>query len=414
MNTTNRRELETSIFLGNERLSDLQLIKYEEKVDESNIKEILSSFESTSYVESFPLFIDETGKVIDFNKPIGLFNGVKLISQFLEKRFGEDKNFISEVKISELLELFKDNKNVTVLELYNHVGRLYNKDKNSFVKDLIDDSDKISMSDNTVNLNSFKSLGLYWDITLNEIAEGLLNLNWNIVLDYKKLTLNAAPFTINLISYSLLLKKYMKYVHNRPYSMIPNSISLEMQKSIRRRNLFIFSLFGGPLALYALSTSLIIIKNTIDINLFVGSENNIINKKESSSFFLLLLSKINNKIPTRVKVLFNFILFSIVVLKLLGYSLIDVFIDLSLLKNIVYISFLLTMSYQLLNLYIIHKFSTRKVNISEVWPDFFINWLKEFEVMASTKESIKEFKKICYIEISIYIGLMVIFIIIFN
>lgn len=366
MNTTNRRDLETSILLGHERLSALQLIKYEEKVAESDLKEILGSSGTTSYAESFPWFIDETGKVIDFNKPIDLFNGVKLISQFLEKRFGEDKNFISEVKISELLELFKDNDNVTVLELYNHVGRLYNKDKNSFVKDLIDNSDKISISDNTVNLNSFKPLGLYGDRTLNEIAEGLLNLNWNFILDSTKLTLNATPFAINLISYSFLLKGYMKYVHNRPYNMSPKSISLEMQKSIRRRNLFIFSLFGAPLALYALRTSSIGVKNMIEINLLDVSEKNMINKNESSSLFLLLLNQINNKIPTWVKVLFNFILFSIVVLKLLGYSFIDVFIDISLLKNIVYISFLLAMSYQLLNLYIIHKFSTRKVKISEV------------------------------------------------
>jgi len=102
---------------GNERLSNLERIKYENKVEGSDIKEIYGS--TSSYGEGFPWLIDEDGKVIDFNKSISLFNGVKLISRYLETRHGINKENLSDVKFTELLEPFKNNANVTVLELFN-------------------------------------------------------------------------------------------------------------------------------------------------------------------------------------------------------------------------------------------------------------------------------------------------------
>ena len=69
---------------------------------------------------------------------------------------------------------------------------------------------------------------------------------------------------------------------------------------------------------------------------------------------------------------------------------------------------LLLVIYYLVKLYLIHKFSTTNVKISEVFPDFFIKWLKEFEVLSSNKISIKEFKKENYINISIYVVIIII------
>lgn len=103
----------------------------------------------------------------------------------------------------------------------------------------------------------------------------------------------------------------------------------------------------------------------------------------------------------------------IVVLKLLGYSII-VIIDQSFLKKLVFVYFFLVGGFQLLNLYLVYKFASKIVKIPEVFPDFWINWLKEFEVIVLSEESIKEFKKICYIELVIYLIMMVIFILIFN
>src|SRR6202046_5592852 len=62
--------------LGQERVSDLQLIKYQENVVDEDIKDLNIS----SISEIFPWFLDEEGKNIEYNKPIKLFDGVKLIS----------------------------------------------------------------------------------------------------------------------------------------------------------------------------------------------------------------------------------------------------------------------------------------------------------------------------------------------
>ena len=124
---------------------------------------------------------------------------------------------------------------------------------------------------------------------------------------------------------------------------------------------------------------------------------------------LLIIRKINRKIPRTVKLVFKLFCFILLILKLLGYNnLIDTFNDLSFLKNFVYISSSLVIFYNFLNLYLLHKFSTTNVKISEVLPDFAINLLKEIEVFSSNKISIKEFKKENYINISIYVIIIII------
>lgn len=124
---------------------------------------------------------------------------------------------------------------------------------------------------------------------------------------------------------------------------------------------------------------------------------------------LLLLSKINNKIPDWVKLAFKLLLFNVILLKLLGYSIItDVVNEPSFLIKLLYVYSSLVIIFDVLNLYLLHKFASQKVNISEVLPDFIINWLKDFEVLSSSKISIKEFKKACYINMSIYLIIMIV------
>ena len=132
----------------------------------------------------------------------------------------------------------------------------------------------------------------------------------------------------------------------------------------------------------------------------------------NNNIIFILLTKLFNKIPTLFKFIFIFILLNIIVLKLLGYSLIDIIIDLSLLKNLIFVYIYLALSYQFLNLYLIHKFASKNIKIPEVLPDFLINWLKEFKIITQSEESIKEFKKICYIEILVYLIITAIFILI--
>lgn len=140
-----------------------------------------------------------------------------------------------------------------------------------------------------------------------------------------------------------------------------------------------------------------------------GEGGNSVNNLISNSSFLLLISKLNNKIPSTFKLAFKLIIFILLILKFLGYNILtDAINDVSFLRNFIYTFSSLVIFYDLLNLYLLHKFATKNVKISEVLPDFIINWLKEFEVLSSTKNSIKEFKKENYINISIYIFIMIV------
>ena len=66
----------------NQNIADLQLIPFEPVITREQLKDLNIS----SYADSFSWFYDENGKMIDYNKPIRLFNGVKLISNYLEKK----------------------------------------------------------------------------------------------------------------------------------------------------------------------------------------------------------------------------------------------------------------------------------------------------------------------------------------
>ena len=54
-----------------------------------------------------------------------------------------------------------------------------------------------------------------------------------------------------------------------------------------------------------------------------------------------------------------------------------------------------------------YKFTNNKISIPEILPDCLINWLKEFEFFASENTSQTHIKKTFYIDILIYLILMV-------
>ena len=86
------------------------------------------------------------------------------------------------------------------------------------------------------------------------------------------------------------------------------------------------------------------------------------------------------KIPNWLKLIFSLLLVIILVLKLLGLSSLDVLNNPYYIKIFSYISCSLAIFYELLNLYLLHKFTNKNIKISEVLPEFIINWLQEFEV----------------------------------
>jgi hypothetical protein len=94
------------------------------------------------------------------------------------------------------------------------------------IKEFIPETDKLSALNNTSNLDVFKPFGKYGDKTLNEFSVDLLKLNWNVITDNVKITIHAAPLAINFVSFSIFLKGYMKFVHNRPNDKNLNNAQL--------------------------------------------------------------------------------------------------------------------------------------------------------------------------------------------
>ena len=100
--------------------------------------------------------------------------------------------------------------------------------------------------------------------------------------------------------------------------------------------------------------------------------------------------------------------FILLIIKFLGFNYIDIFISTYYLKFIIYIIGISAINFQILNLYLLNKFSSKEVTIPSILPDFIINWLNEFKMICESKESINEFKKLYYIEILVYIIILVI------
>lgn len=411
------------INLNNEKLSQLQLIKYEKEAVDEDIKDLGGS----SFAECFPFLTDNKGNFIEFHKPINLFNGVNLISEFIEKKFDVEKDNISEVKISQLLDLYKNNKEVTVLELFNHVGKIFDEDKNKILSSAQASSTEVSRipeNENNLsawsldNLNTNKPLGLTGDITINELIVKMKDLKWDMIYNNAKISIHALPIVTSFFTYGFVLKSYVKYVHNRPYN--PHLVLLERknQEILRNKQLALFIVIGAPLTVMFMRTTAIELKNMINIDIGVNNttefdrENNNSTAQAINNSFLLVLSKLNKKIPDWLKLFFKLFFLGILVLKLLGFSIIsDVMVNIDILKNIVYIICFFSISYQLLNLYFLYKFSNKSLKISNVLPNFIINWLKLIESLSSSKYAIEgacAAKKNCYIEISLYIAIVVI------
>jgi hypothetical protein len=112
-------------------------------------------------------------------------------------------------------------------------------------------------------------------------------------------------------------------------------------------------------------------------------------------YYVIILKK---KIPFWLSLLFGFI----------------ITIILDFLNNVIYIKLYcyilcsLIILYQLLNIYLIYKFSQPETKIFEFYPEFIINWLKEFEEIGKSKEIAKYFKDMYYREIYLYFILIII------
>ena len=58
-----------------------------------------------------------------------------------------------------------------------------------------------------------------------------------------------------------------------------------------------------------------------------------------------------------------------------------------------------------------HRFNNNNIIISDILPNFIINWLNNIKIISSNKDSLNYFKNSCYIQILIYLVTMGIIII---
>ena len=418
-----------STLLENESLSNLQVVKYNENFVSEEVKDLI-----TSNSETFSWFYDEDG-CINYNKSIRLFEGVKLISHFLETRYGLDKDQISQSKVNEILKIFEDDKgnlkDVTVFQLFQTVSEKFNQNREFFTDRIIENLNSLDKIPNNsaphpaillggrgsgedISIDPNKPWGKFGETTLHEIRSFLLDFKWTINIDKVELVVHGAPLVMNSIGFGLLLRSYVKYIHNKPLPQSLTGLQKEMHLKIRNRNLILFLLVGAPLTLHSIRSSGNLYKDMFNVNFNLTSstdlqtDNNISNNNISNnSSFFLLLSNINKKLPDWVKLIFRLLFLSILVLKLLGISIFEFLNSTYYIKMFSYITCSLLIIYQFLNLYLLHKFSNNNIKIPEVLPDFLINWLKDFKIICSNKESINVIKKTYYIEISIYLVILI-------
>ena len=83
----------------------------------------------------------------------------------------------------------------------------------------------------------------------------------------------------------------------------------------------------------------------------------------------------------------------------------------TLIRNIYILLCTTAILYELLSLFLLHKFSVKNLNIPEILPNFIINWLDLFKVLSSNKESFDSVKKSSYIHIGTYTVIIILLII---
>jgi hypothetical protein len=372
----------------------------------------------TSTEESFPWLYDSEGNPINFNENINLFDGVSLISNFLEKKYKFATGEISDIKFTEILKPFEGRNSITIMELYNHVSNLH---KQGYFKEAL--IQEIGNENSTINenLNKFeesKPLGQIGEITINQLVTKLKDLNWENINWGVKTTVHAAPVALNVISYGLVLKTYLKVVHNRPTPEGLNITELKKLNISKHNRLLLFSTIWAPLIVVGIRTfSPSFIKNAVDVELLPSSSSGNQSVDTNKTGLILILSKIREayikNIPEylriQIKWLFRILAAILIILNLVGFR--GVW---SILSNTYYLKlyFLigssLAICYELLNLYLLYRFIKKNMIISSVLPDYLINMLKEIENISQDIESIKYFKKSCYTHILLYLFAIII------
>ena len=184
-----------------------------------------------------------------------------------------------------------------------------------------------------------------------------------------KLTVHALPAVVHVVSYVLILKTYINRVHNRPFDIGLSKSELNVQRIARKNQLAFFCVLGAPLVMSLFRVSAVSFKDMFDIT--IGGDSQAANNNSKTVNSIIFLSYLNKKIPSWLKISFKILFVTIIVLKLFGFSIGSAFLSvLSIngyyIKVAYYTIFSLRICYNLLNLYLLHKFSNQSIKILDV------------------------------------------------
>ena len=368
-----------------------------------------------------------------------MFDVVGNIANFLEKKYNMEnlkaKKMIK-FRLSDITKEF-EGKDMTVLNLFNITAKLHSpaplpygmeRVREGYFKtqlENISENLKPMESVKIEDVNYFnKPLGLLGDITINEAInntqQGRKRQKWDVILNNFKVGINVLPLACAVIGYGLIMRTYVKHVYNKP---IPQGMNLEMtnaHKLLRNQHLTVFAFLGAPLIGILLKKGVGLgLNNVFEIEI-LNPKNNTgqLETKTTENGIFLVFSYIIKKIPKWLKwarFALVLIIIGLLIANTLGLTVLKGFYFLYYIKNYIKIIFIVlyifVIIFNILNIYFLSKFKNNSLKISEVLPEFIINWLKSIQIMSSSKESIKEFKNSCYLHISIYLFLIFIVII---
>ena len=412
---------ELNKLLNSEEENKLQLVRLINKNEAIDNFKVDNS--SSDYKELFPWLVDDRNgevKFINLSENVSLFDAVSYVSKYLETRVKVNPDKISEVKISDYLKPFLENKEVTVKELFDHISKIQKENPGLFnsesvISKGVDESLKLGKLD----IEARHPLGKVGDITFNDAINKLNDYNIaEFILNNNKIIIHGVPVAAAAVSYGFVIKTYMSQIHSLP---IPAEFNTELlrRRYIHRKNiqLAIFTFVGAPLIVYGIRSigiglgDMITFEPQFNSGLTTSSTSH-----TNQSYFILFLKNITKYIPSWAKVLFSLIFISLLILKLFGF---ENFLLTFILGKTIYLKLLflflcsLAIIFNILNLYLIHLFSQSDIKISKLLPNFLIEWLEDFKLFSKNESGIKILRDMYYREIIIYLILIVLIIIFF-
>jgi hypothetical protein len=374
------------------------------------------------------------------NEEVGLFHSISIVSSYISRLNHVNPNLFPNQTLTGVFNLFINNETVQVSRLMNHLDVLF-RDRAIFTERLVSSHNSIffqtriiyssffrfansspstsvnSTASTSVNIRATlgvdaaaiprvnpsrvsisRPLGSFGDITLNELITLIYNLEWT--LPTGDIIVNPLPLLGATIGYGLVMRVYVRTIHNLPYPTATHNWQFMNEYLFRRRQLMLFAIGGAPIAVILLRLVTIRFRDVIRIELPIPSpegntppspngntppfpDGNPPNSNGTGSSLVLFFSTlsrknfnkpnslgIKNKLPNWFKIIV--ILFIIISLKMWGLKILLFLFT----KKFWTIYFAVILSLIFLDLFseliLLHLFRTRKISLKK------LNFLPKF------------------------------------